>query len=418
MKQSGKWKKTGVLLLAAAVWGSLGAVPGGSIKALGAQEKEKTEYSGAELERFQDNTLEYWEIPGLIEQYNPDYRNQLEQFYGNPGGSTGLTKEQMETLAADLRAEAENLEAEAEDQKDEVSKKIYEAYKANVRSLKAYAKRLEDAAEGKTAAGSAAFRGLRILKNDLTKTARESMREYETLRAETETANKKLEAAELALAGAGRQRDLGIYSEEQLLAAREQADAARAEALKAEAAEKKSRQALIPMLGWNYDGQPEILAVPEPETGKIAEFHLDADTAKAIENNYGLYDIRMASSKSQGGVDEKARKIKETEEQITSSMDLLYKEVIQKQTAYEAAATLHTAAKAEKEAADRKLALGMVSRQEYLEAEGKWLENDAAFLEAGLSLTGAMENYQWAVEGLLETEGTGNSGQGNGGGLG
>ena len=66
-----------------------------------------TEYDEAALEKFKDNTLEYWELPGLIERYNTDYQNQLQKYYYNPGGSTGLTRDQMSAMAADLRAEAD-----------------------------------------------------------------------------------------------------------------------------------------------------------------------------------------------------------------------------------------------------------------------------------------------------------------------
>ena len=47
-----------------------------------------TDYTEEEMAAFQDNTLEYWEIQGLVEHYNPTYLNQLEIFYGNPDGST------------------------------------------------------------------------------------------------------------------------------------------------------------------------------------------------------------------------------------------------------------------------------------------------------------------------------------------
>ena len=93
-----------------------------------------TEYDEAALVKFKDNTLEYWEIPGLIERYNTDYQNQLQNFYYNPGGSTGLTKDQMLAMAADLRAEADEMERDANDvQYDEtVSHDVYKGYKANM----------------------------------------------------------------------------------------------------------------------------------------------------------------------------------------------------------------------------------------------------------------------------------------------
>ena len=119
MRQN-QWKKAGLTVLSAVFMGSLSlAAAGTGIPALAAtKDVAVTEYDEAALEKFKDNTLEYWELPGLIERYNTDYQNQLQKYYYNPGGSTGLTKDQMSALAADLRAEADELENDADDLKN------------------------------------------------------------------------------------------------------------------------------------------------------------------------------------------------------------------------------------------------------------------------------------------------------------
>lgn len=156
------------------------------------------------------------------------------------------------------------------------------------------------------------------------------------------------------------------------------------------------------MLGWEYNADPEITKVPEPDLTVIDSFDPKKDEAKAIEMNYTLYDTRMAKASSSGGAVKKARNIKDQEDSIRSSLDLMYQDVKQKQKAYEASETLYGAAKADKAAADRKNALGMMSRQEYLQAESAWLSSEASHTAAKLDLTGAIENYQWALEGLLD----------------
>ena len=122
MRQN-QWKKAGLTVLSAIFMGSLSlAAAGTGIPALAAtKDVAVTEYDEAALVKFKDNTLEYWEIPGLIERYNADYQNQLQKYYYNPGGSTGLTKDQMLALAADLRAEADELENDADDLKNDSS---------------------------------------------------------------------------------------------------------------------------------------------------------------------------------------------------------------------------------------------------------------------------------------------------------
>lgn len=405
MRQYKKWKRTGILFLSAAmVAGNVpGLSEGGLLTAQAARAASPvTEYDVETLDKFRDNVLEYWEIPGLVEQYNTTFRNQLEQYYYNPGSSTGLTRQQLLDLADELRNEAKILEDSAEEDKSELTRRQYEDYRSNIRVLKARAKDLEDAAEGKSAAGSSAIRALRITRDKKTKEARALMRDYETLAAQSEIADKNLEIAELSYETAKRQMELGLYSAEDVLSAEEALNAARAKAASAKTAYVSGKQELIKMLGWSYDGNPEIRKIPKPDLEAISGYDPSRDEVKAIENNITLFETRMSSSKSQGGANKKARNIQEQENSVRSSLDLLYRDVMQKKAAYEAAALQYTAAQADKAAADRRHGLGMVSSQQYLTAENTWLSEKAAYEAAGLSLTAAMEEYEWAVKGLLE----------------
>ncbi len=405
MRQYKKWKRTGILFLSAAmVAGNVpGLSEGGLLTAQAARAASPvTEYDVETLDKFRDNVLEYWEIPGLVEQYNTTFRNQLEQYYYNPGSSTGLTRQQLLDLADELRNEAKILEDSAEEDKSELTRRQYEDYRSNIRVLKARAKDLEDAAEGKSAAGSSAIRALRITRDKKTKEARALMRDYETLAAQSEIADKNLEIAELSYETAKRQMELGLYSAEDVLSAEEALNAARAKAASAKTAYVSGKQELIKMLGWSYDGNPEIRKIPEPDLEAISGYDPSRDEVKAIENNITLFETRMSSSKSQGGANKKARNIQEQENSVRSSLDLLYRDVMQKKAAYEAAALQYTAAQADKAAADRRHGLGMVSSQQYLTAENTWLSEKAAYEAAGLSLTAALEEYEWAVKGLLE----------------
>ncbi len=405
MRQYKKWKRTGILFLSAAmVAGNVpGLSEGGLLTAQAARAASPvTEYDVETLDKFRDNVLEYWEIPGLVEQYNTTFRNQLEQYYYNPGSSTGLTRQQLLDLADELRNEAKILEDSAEEDKSELTRRQYVVYRSIIWVLMAWARDLVVAAEGKSAAGSSAIRALRITRDKKTKEARALMRDYETLAAQSEIADKNLEIAELSYETAKRQMELGLYSAEDVLSAEEALNAARAKAASAKTAYVSGKQELIKMLGWSYDGNPEIRKIPEPDLEAISGYDPSRDDVKAIENNITLFETRMSSSKSQGGANKKARNIQEQENSVRSSLDLLYRDVMQKKAAYEAAALQYTAAQADKAAADRKHGLGMVSNQEYLTAENTWLSEKAAYEAAGLALTAAMEEYEWAVKGLLE----------------
>lgn len=228
------------------------------------------------------------------------------------------------------------------------------------------------------------------------------MRTYETLKDQYEIALLNQEIAKQNYEAALKKKDLGMMSKEDVLTVEDALNSANGSALQAASGLNTQKQTLITMLGWDYNADPEIAKVPEPDLSVIASFDPKKDEAKAIEMNYTLYDTRMTSSKSAGGAVTKARNIKDQEDSVRSSLDLMYKDLKQKQKAYEASETLYEAAKADKAAADRKNELGMLSRQEYLQEESAWLSSEASHTAAKLDLTGAIENYQWALEGLLD----------------
>lgn len=404
MKTCSKVKKAGALLLTAAAVTVTTAWPAGNaLTSLAAT--PVTEYDQEVLEKFRDNVLEYWEIPGLIEQYNVEFQNQLESFYNNPDGSMGLSKTQLLDLAADLRNEASELSKEAEDLKDEITKDEYKEYQDNIKALKHYAKQLEEASEGKTSSGQSAVWGLRETRNRQTKSAREMMREYQSLSSEYEIQKKNLEIAELASQSAARQKELGTFAQEDVLSAQEKLNDARAKALTAESALKSKKQSLLTTLGWAYDADPEILAVPEADQSKIASMNLDGDSETAISNNHTLMTKRRTSASGFGGLDKKNRELKDLEDQVRFSMSQLHMNVLQKQAAFTAADTDFQAAEANKAAADRKYQNGMISRQDHLGEEVAWLTAKAARESADLDLTAAIEEYEWALRGFLDLGG-------------
>ena len=356
-----------------------------------------TDYTEEEMAAFQDNTLEYWEIQGLVEHYNPTYLNQLEIFYGNPDGSTGLTREQLIDLAAELRAEVSDLEDEMEDLEMDKNHPLYEDYKSNIKVMKSYARELEDALDG----SAATRRALKRVRNQIMIDISAQMRSYQSLKMQDEIQEKNLEIAQLTYDSAVRQMELGMYSKENVLAAVDALNAAKAAADAAEASVTQAKQSLITALGWGYNSEPVIMAVPEPNLEKIKGYDLEKDMEPAISMNYDLSDLRKTDAKELGGVNEKKKQIREKEDQVRMQLEFLYRDVQQKQASYEAAMNGWTVAEANKAQADRKYRLGMISKQEYLNAEAAWLTVKASREKAALDLIASMETYEWALNGLM-----------------
>lgn len=196
-----------------------------------------------------------------------------------------------------------------------------------------------------------------------------------------------------------------MYSAEEVLAAEDARNSARSAAKSAENTALNKKQELLSMLGWRYDANPEIRKVPEADQGKIAGFQPETDSETAILNNYTLMATRRAGAAGLGGQNAKNRQIKSQEDQVRMEMEALYKSVIQKQTEFSAASLEYEAAAADKAAADQKYQMGMLSRQEYLQAEVSWMTAQESKESADLALQAAIEDYEWAVQGLLEIGG-------------
>lgn len=399
MTNRNKWKKAGALVLVAAALGSTQVLSGSGLITGCAAGKETPlgSYTEAEMLCFGDNVLEYWEIQGLVENYNPSYLKQLEVFNGNPNGSSGLSKDQLLMMAEEFRWEAKELKSEADDRKDSISEDAYQEYQDNIKTLKRYAKELESDAKGTPTTK----RALRIVRNQLVVEISAKMRDYQSMIAQDSIVQKKLELAELAYASAERQFQLGMYSGEELLAAEDARNAARTSADSSTVALIQSRQDLIMALGWDYTGNPEILAVPEPDVTKIASYNLETDMELAAGANYDVIDLRNTDKSEFNSTTDKKRQIREKEDQVRMQMEYLYKDVMQKELSYNTAQDGWTVAENNKAQEDRKYQLGMISKAEHLSAEITWLTAKASKEQAAMDLLAAMEAYEWAILGLV-----------------
>ncbi len=400
MKRLDKWKRAGVLVFAAALLGSVEWLSAGGLLTVRAAGSDTPlgVYSEEEMAGFQDHVLEYSEIQGLIEHYNPAYLNQLTIFNGNPDGESGLSKENLLLMAAEFRYEADELKEEMEEKENDLSEAMRKEYQDNIKTLKRYAREMESSAKGSTSTK----RALRIVRNQLTVDLSAKYREYRKLAGQNELQQKTLELEELTYHAAKRQRDLGLYSSEELLAAENSLLAARTAMDSLTVALIKSRQELIMAFGWNYNGNPEILPVPEPDVEKIAAYDLATDTEAALAANYDVDDLRRTDKSEFNSTNDKQRQISEKQDQVRMQMEFLYKDVEQKLFSYKTALDGWTVAEAKYAQSSRKYQLGMLSRAEFLAEEITWLTAKDTKDQAAMDLTGAMETYDWAVKGLMK----------------
>ena len=138
---------------------------------------------------------------------------------------------------------------------------------------------------------------------------------------------------------------------------------------------------------------------------RLAAMDLEKDTKAAIGANADLFSLRQTAAKGAVNRTVKERNVSLTQQNVEAQMQKLYASVISKKQAYDAAVSEYSAASQTMAAADRKYGMGMMGKLEYLGSQVSYLNSKASYTGASLALTKAMEDYDWAVKGLLVSDG-------------
>ena len=355
---------------------------------IGAPPYKETEIS---RELLEDNLLEYREISSRIENYNVTYRNTKSQIVG-AALSLDAARE-MSAEASELMEEARDLR---DDDMDEETRALYESYKDAVQELRKQAQSATNAD-----LPSSLERNLRQAKRNLTKAVENLLIQYQMTEAKAAVAEKNTEMSRAMLESRQRMAGLGMASQEEVLAAQESLLTAESGMQQAKAGLQNMRQNILVLLGWDHDAQITFAPVGSPDLSRLESMDPEADKKAAIGANTDLFSIRSVSASGSSSRAVKKRNVAFTEQTVAAQMERLYAEVQSKKQAYDAACSEFAAAEQTKAAADRQYSLGMMGRLEYLGAELSYLNASASHTSASLELFQAMENYDWAVHGLI-----------------
>ena len=341
-------------------------------------EEETSPYTKEQLE---DGTLEYGEIAWRIEGYNSTYLNLRSQLYSQTTSQSAGT-----ALAAEASALMEDAMDLKSDDMDAETRELFEGYKAAAREL----------------SGTYA-RTLRQTKNKLVKAVQNLLIQYEELLPQVETAKKNVEMCQVNADAAQKMQALGRASAQEVLTAQKALQQANSSAQQAENGALQLKQNILMLLGFDADAPVTFADVPVPDATRLAAMDLAADTQAAVSANYDLMSVRAAKAEGSSNRTVKKRNVAYTEDSVTITVQNLYAAVVSKKQAYDSATAGYQAAAQSYEAAKRQNALGMLSRANYLGLECSWLSSVASYKSAELEYTKAVENYEWAVKGLIVT---------------
>lgn len=371
-------------------------------------------YDDATMARIQDNVLEYEEIGLLVDTYNQTLKNVRDTYSNTKDDYKDVDKLKSQIMEgsgnlADQAGQLSGMAGTFEELLGYQTMVTPGTYAEMVYSSEVLAQQAEQMTLSADSLTAVTPEMLKVKMVDSTRAAlvsgaQSAMIGYEQLLLQKDSLEDSIALLEEVYKSTQTQASLGLATENAVLTARQNLESAQAGRIALDASEVKLRQSLCTLLGWEYDGNPELRKVPGADVSRISAMDPAADKQAAIDNNYTLKYNRMSYEQlTDGSVEQQnmARTIEDQTAAISASLENLYNQVLQKRNEYQTAAAALELEKTKMEAADRKMSVGTMGRLEYLQQKNSYAARETAVKMADLALFQAMETYDQAVEGNL-----------------
>ena len=348
--------------------------------------------SQEEWASLSDNRLEWEEIPGLVNEYNATVLNNRKAYQKDSGQNAEEIQDALLEAADDMESLA--IDAEAE----EGGAMIGANYRSQAASLR-------QQAESNVSDSQVILWQYEQVEDTIAQTVRDGFIAYYQAIAQKEADQAKIGYLEESLASAQNRKNVGTGTELEVLTAKEALQNGQAALASADAkinAEKKKLQVLC---GWEYTSDAEIGALPDFDMEEIGKIDLEADTEKALSNNWQLrIDERKLQNAPDATLrDQYTKTVDNDRQQIKASVRSAYDTLVQAKRTYDTGAEQLNLSRQNLEKSSRQLSLGVISRMEYRTAENETtgLEHTQRLNE--IAVFSAWTAYQGAVNGLAST---------------
>lgn len=383
-------RKLAAVILAA---GAITAMP---LQAF-AQQSPEFAYSAEKWATLRDNKLEFDEIKDLVHEYNPtviqneisykdyltknrddvaqEYYDKANEIYSNINYPDSDDANYGSGVAAALHNEqqAKNLMEQGDENTDDQATKRIQYDQAEAR---------------------------------LAKQAQGLMITYWTQYYNLDSQKARIEQAKNSYQSEQNRLAAGMSTQSKVLSAKESVSNAEAALVTAESNLASTKESLCLMLGWSYGADVEIAELPEPDQSKIAAIDVNADIQTALENSYAyrLTQKQLTNART----DTVKKKLTETEknqkETISNSVKSAYDSLLLAQSNYEQARSALALEEFSMKSADAKLAAGTITKNTYENQKASYTTAQVTAQTQKLSLLQAMNDYDWAVNGLASAE--------------
>ena len=362
-----------------------------------AQRSPEFAYSAEKWATLRDNKLEFDEISDLVHEYNPtvvqneisykdyltknrddvaqDYYDKANEIYSNISYPDSDDANYGSGVAAALRNEqqAKSLMEQGDENTDDQA-----------------TRRLQyDQSEAK-----------------LAKQAQGLMITYWTQYYNLDGQKARVEQAKLSYQSEQNRLAAGMSTQSKVLSAKESVSNAEAALVTAESNLASTKESLCLMLGWGYGADVEIAELADPDQSKIAAIDVSADIQTALENSYAYRLTKKQLTNAR--TDSVKEKLSETEknqrETISNSVKSAYDSLLLAQSSYEQAQSALALQEVSMKSADAKLAAGTITKNTYESQKASYTTAQVTAQTQKLSLLQAMNDYDWAVNGLASAE--------------
>ena len=379
---------------AAAILSAAVLMSGGSMTALASSpEFSRTAEEWASL---QDNRLEYGEIAGLVEEYNPTVQqNQFtyRKFREDYGDTNDEWANEYRKMANEIRDDLYYPDADDPG---------YASLMVAAATAEISARQLEQQADNTLEDSEILRLNHEMAKQVLVQTAQNNMISWHSQLLSIQNAEKAKRLAEIRLAAAQASAGVGMGTQIDVLNASQNVKNAEQSLISAVSAADTSKRKLQVMLGWKADAEPEIGGIPAADLSRIDRMDPEADLPRALENNYTLRvnKKKLQNARHDTDISTLQSTIADNEARIAVSLRNAYQTAVNQKNAYlynvlNAEVTAQTASQTAQQ-----FALGTASAVENEAAQIAAEQAQIAVKQSEYSLFQAMEAYDWAVNGL------------------
>ena len=347
-----------------------------------------------EWARLQDNTLEYDEIADLVHEYNTTVLNNRVSYRDYLGKDRDDVARRYRDAAQELR---DNIEYP-----DDPTDTSYATMLMAAQLNETQAKSLEEQADNNVDDSQSIYLQYEMVEANLVLATKLNLIAYNQKLLSyglTEENRSLLEAQYQAVQV---QASMGSATQTDVLNARQALELLESTSISDAKETQTLKQQICLAAGWNYDADPVFGELPQVDPAQIAAIDLEADKARALENNYTLKISRRQyeNSTSSATRENLQNTIRDNEQNIASDITSKYQSLLEAQSSYNLALTQQAVEAQTLAAVQQRFQTGAASQLEYLQESYNMSSRNTAVETAALSLLSAWETYQGAVNGL------------------